>query len=31
MDTLAVVGSVCSIISLFWAICDYISSKNKKK
>lgn len=31
MDTLNIVGSICSIIGLAFAIHVYIMSKNKKK
>ena len=31
MDILTIVGSICSIIGLAFAIYTYIKSKNKKK
>ena len=31
MDTLSIVGSICSVIGLVFAIYVYVKSKNKKK
>ena len=31
MDTLSIVGSICSVIGLAFAIYVYVKPKNKKK